>query len=59
MERILSDQGSKFKDAEERLICAFKALLKKPEATKWPMRMLWLQWRSLKRELARRESPAY
>ena len=34
MERILSDQGSKFKDAEARLICAFKALLKKPEATK-------------------------
>ena len=34
MERILSDRGSKFKDAEERLICAFKALLKKPEAIK-------------------------
>ena len=35
MERILSDQGRKFKDAEERLIGAFKVLLiKKPEATK-------------------------
>ena len=34
MERIISDRGSKFKYAEERLICAFKALLKNPEATK-------------------------
>ena len=34
MERILSDQGSNFKDAEERLICASKAEIKKPEATK-------------------------
>ena len=34
MEIILSDQGSKFKYAEVRLICAFKALLEKPETTK-------------------------